>query len=462
MSIPYQAIIIGTGQAGPPLAARLAAAGMTVAIIERGLFGGTCVNTGCIPTKTMVASAYAARLATRGMEYGVVTGAPVTVDMQRVKARKDEVSGRSRQGVESWLRNLPNCTVYQGQARFESPHEVSVGGVTLTAGRIFINVGGRAIVPPIPGLDQVPCLTNSSMMQVDFLPKHLVILGGSYIGLEFGQMFRRFGSEVTVIEPGPRLIAREDEDISAAILDILEREGIQVRLGTKCTGVAKAGDEIVASLDTNGAGSEIRGSHLLLAVGRRPNTGDLGLEKAGVTVDRRGYIQVDDQLRTNVGGIWAMGDCNGKGAFTHTSYNDFEIVAANLLDNDPRKVSDRIPTYALYIDPPLGRAGMTEAEARASGRKVLIGTRPMTRVGRAVEKGETLGFMKVLVDAETQRIMGAAILGTGGDEAIQSILDVMYADKPYTVIQRAMHIHPTVSELIPTVLGELKPLAADK
>jgi pyruvate/2-oxoglutarate dehydrogenase complex dihydrolipoamide dehydrogenase (E3) component len=457
MSVDYEAIIIGTGQAGPPLARRLTAAGMKVAIIERGLFGGTCVNTGCIPTKAMVASAYAARLAARGAEYGVVAGTPVTVDMKRVMARKDAISGQSNRSVENGLRNMPNCTVYQGHARFESPHEVSVGDARLTADKIFINVGGRAVTPPIPGLDQVPYLTNSSMMHLDSLPRHLIIVGGGYIGLEFGQMFRRFGSEVTIIEVGSRLIPREDDDVSAAILDILQREGIQVRLGTKCRSFARQGDETIARADD----SEIRGSHVLIATGRRPNTDDLGLDRAGVVVDARGYILVDDQLRTSVTGIWAMGDCNGKGGFTHTSYNDFEIVAANLLDNDARKVSDRITTYALYIDPPLGRAGMTETEARASGRKVLIGKRPMTKVGRAVEKSETFGFMKVLIDADTHRIMGAAILGTGGDEAIHSILDMMYADKPYTVIQRAVHIHPTVSELIPTMLGELQPLAAD-
>ncbi len=463
MSVRYDAIVIGTGQAGPPLAGRLTAAGMKVAIVERGLFGGTCVNTGCIPTKTMVASAYAARLASRGAEYGVVTGAPVTVDMKQVKARKDVISGQSNHSVENGLRNMPHCTVYQGHARFESPNEVSVGDTRLTAGKIFINVGGRAVTPSIPGLDQVPYLNNSSMMRVDFLPKHLIILGGSYIGLEFGQMFRRFGSEVTIIEMGPRLIPREDEDVSAAILDILEREGVQVHLGTQVKSFARQGGEIIARVDTAGTSAEIRGSHVLVATGRRPNTDDLGLEKAGVAVDARGYIPVDDQLRTNVPGIWAMGDCNGKGGFTHTSYNDFEIVAANLLDHDPRKVSDRITTYALYIDPPLGRAGMTETEARiqakTNGRKVLIGKRPMTKVGRAVEKGETFGFMKVLIDAGTHRIMGASILGTGGDEAIHCILDVMYADQPYTVIQRAVHIHPTVSELIPTMLGELQPLS---
>jgi len=458
MTIAYDAIVIGTGQSGPFLARRFSAAGKKVAVVERGLFGGTCVNTGCIPTKALVASAYAAHLASRAGEFGVTIGGPVGIDMKRVKARKDEISGASNHSVESGLRKLPNCTVYQGHARFESPREVSVGDERLTADQIFINVGGRAIVPFIPGLDQVPYLTNSSMMHVDFLPKHLIILGGSYIGLEFAQMYRRFGSEVTVIEKGPRLIPHEDEDVSAAILDILQREGIQVCLGGTCKNLAKQGDDIVASLEGSGTDSEVRGSHLLLAVGRRPNTDDLGLEKAGIAVDSHGYIQVDDQLRTSAPGIWAMGDCNGHGGFTHTSYNDFEIVAANLLDNDPRKVTDRIRTYGLFIDPPLARAGMNEAEARKTGRKILTGKRLMTKVGRAVEKSETLGFMKVLIDADSMRILGAAILGTGGDEAIHCVLDVMYADKPYTVIQRAVHIHPTVSELIPTMLGELQAL----
>ena len=459
MTRQFDAIIIGTGQAGPNLAKRLAAAGMKVAIAERKLFGGTCVNTGCIPTKTMVASAYAARMARRAADFGVVIEGGVSVDMRSVKARKDGVSGKSRDGLETWLKGMENCTVYEGHARFESPHEISIGADRLSADRIFINVGGRAIVPDMPGLDQVEYLTNSSMMAVDFLPRHLVIVGGSYVGLEFGQMFRRFGSEVTVIEMGPRLIHREDEDVSAAIREILEAEGIHLRLDAKCIGFSRRGEEIVAQVDCESADKEVVGTHVLLAVGRRPNTDDLGLEKAGVAMDERGYIQVDDQLRTSVPGIWAVGDCNGKGAFTHTSYNDSEIVSANLLDNDPRRVSDRILAYALYIDPPLGRAGLTEREVRKTGRRALIGKRPMTKVGRAVEKGETQGFMKILVDAETHAILGAAILGTGGDEAIHSILDVMYAKAPYTVIQRAVHIHPTVSELIPTMLGEMQPLA---
>jgi pyruvate/2-oxoglutarate dehydrogenase complex dihydrolipoamide dehydrogenase (E3) component len=454
----FDAIIIGTGQAGPPLARRLAAAGKKVAIIERKLFGGTCVNTGCIPTKTMIASAYAAQMARRASEFGVDAPGSVSVDMKRVKARKDSISGQSRDSVESSLRKLGNCTVYQGHARFESSREVSVGAARLSAEQIFVNVGARAVVPKMPGLDQVEYLTNSSMMQVDFLPQHLIIVGGSYVGLEFGQMFRRFGSEVTIIEMGPRLVHREDEDVSAAIQEILEKEGVHIRVNAKCIGFSPAGEGIAANVECVDGAPVIPGTHVLLAVGRRPNTDDLGLEKAGVAVDERGYIEVDDQLRSSVPGIWAMGDCNGKGAFTHTSYNDFEIVAANLLDNDPRRVSDRILTYGLYTDPPLGRAGMTESEVRKSGRRALIGKRLMTRVGRAVEKGESQGFMKVVVDAETGKILGAAILGVGGDEAVHCILDVMYAKAPYTVIQRAVHIHPTVSELIPTMLGEMKPL----
>ena len=452
MNARYDSIIVGTGQAGPSLAARLAGAGRKVAVVERKLFGGTCVNTGCIPTKAMVASAYAAHLARRAAEFGVVVDGAVGVDMKKVKARKDEISAQSRTGVEKWLKHLENCTVYEGHARFESADTVAVGDSRLMASEIFINVGGRAVVPSIPGLEEAGYLTNSSMMGVDFLPKHLVILGGSYIGLEFGQMFRRFGSEVTIIERGPRLIEREDEDISAGVKEILEAEGISIRLNSECRAVVRRGDDVVVTVGAD----EIVGSHLLIAIGRRPNTDDLGLDKAGVEMDRHGYVVVDDQLRTNAPGIWALGDCNGKGAFTHTSYNDFEIVAANLLDGDPRRVSDRIMAYALYTDPPLGRAGMTEAAAKKSGRPLMVATRAMTKVGRAVEKGESLGFMKIVVDAETKAILGAAIWGVGGDEAIHSILDVMYAKAPYTLIQRAMHIHPTVSELIPTMLGDLK------
>ncbi|HDR9124745.1 FAD-containing oxidoreductase [Burkholderia vietnamiensis] len=457
MTQHFDAIVIGTGQAGPPLAARLAGAGMKVAIVERGRFGGTCVNTGCIPTKTLVASAYAAHLARRAHEYGVSAG-PVSVDMKAVKARKDAIAGRSNHGVEQWVRGLDHTTVLQGHARFEQADTVRVGDALLQAERIFINVGGRAQIPPIPGLDTVPYLTNSTMMDVDFVPEHLVIVGGSYIGLEFGQMYRRFGARVTIVEKGPRLIQREDDDVSQAVQEILAGEGIDVQLGANCLRARRDGERVVVGLDCDGGGREVAGSHLLLAVGRVPNTDDLGLERAGVATDSRGYIAVDEQLRTNVPGIWALGDCNGRGAFTHTAYNDYEIVAANLLDDDPRKVSDRIPAYALYIDPPLGRVGMTLAQARQTGRRLLVGTRPMTRVGRAVEKGESLGFMKVIVDADDHALLGASILGVTGDEVVHGLLDVMAARAPYTTISRAMHIHPTVSELVPTLLQDLHPV----
>jgi pyruvate/2-oxoglutarate dehydrogenase complex dihydrolipoamide dehydrogenase (E3) component len=455
MAQKFDAIIVGAGQAGPPLAGRLTDAGQTVAVIERQLVGGTCVNYGCIPTKTLVASAHAAHLARRGAEYGVGTGT-ITVDMTKVKARKDKVMTDDRKGVEAWLAGMKGCTFIRGHARFENPHTISVDGRVLEADKIFLNVGGRAVVPDLPGLSDVDYMTNVGILDLATVPEHLVIIGGSYIALEFAQMYRRFGARVTVIEKGPRLTSREDEDVSAAIKEIIEAEGIAVVVGATAIRFAKRdnGFEVTPHDGTD----PIAGTHLLIAVGRQPNTDDLGLERAGVEIDDRGYIVVDDQLRTNVEHIWAMGDCNGRGAFTHTSYNDFEIVAANLLDNDPRRVSDRVPTYALYIDPPLGRAGMTVDQVRKSGRRALVGKRPMTRVGRAVEKGETEGFMKVVVDADTQEILGAAILGVGGDEVVHAILDIMSAKKPYTAISRTMHIHPTVSELVPTMLQEMKPL----
>lgn len=454
----FDAIIIGAGQAGPSLAGKLTGAGLTVAFIERKLFGGTCVNTGCMPTKTLVASAYAAHLARRAADFGIVLDSAVRVDMKKVKARADTVSSNARTGLEKYLREMKGCTVFDGHARFERADSVRVGEEVLTAPRIFINVGGRASVPDFPGIKEVPYLTNTTMLALDHLPEHLVVVGGSYIGLEFAQMYRRFGAEVTVIEKGPRLVAREDEDISEAIREIIVGEGITVRTGAECISLAPHEKGVSVGINCNEGEPASIGSHVLLAVGRSPNTGDLGLEKAGVATDARGYITVDDSLATNVPGIWALGDCNGRGAFTHTAYNDFEIVAANLLKGEERRLSDRIPAYTLYIDPPLGRVGMTEREARASGRPLLLGSRPMTRVGRAVEKDETQGFMKVVVDAETRKILGAAILGTSGDEAIHGILDIMNANVPYDVLERAVPIHPTVSELIPTMLGELHSL----
>ncbi len=459
MSQHFDAIIIGTGQAGPSLAARFAGAGKTVAIIERHKFGGTCVNTGCIPTKTLVASAYAAHVARRGGEYGFSVSSDVRVDMKRVKARKDAVSGRSNKGIEEWLRGLKNCKVIQGHARFQSSDAVVVNDEVLEADKIYINVGGRASVPEMPGIHDVPFLNNSSIMDVDFLPEHLVVIGGSYVGLEFAQMYRRFGSEVTIVEMGSRLIGREDEDISQAVREILEKEGIQVQLNAKCISLAKRNSHIAVGVDCEEGPPEVLGTHVLLAVGRIPNTHDLGLDRAGVATDQRGYIMVDDQLQTNVPGIWALGDCNGRGAFTHTAYNDYEIVADNLFNADHRRVSDRIQAYALYIDPPLGRCGMTDAEIRKSGRGALTAKYPMSRVSRAYEKAETQGFMKICVDAETKQILGAAILGTGGDEVVHVLLDIMYAKAPYTVIQRAMHIHPTVAEYLPTMLSKLEPFA---
>lgn len=451
------AIILGAGQAGPPLAGRLTGAGMKVALIERKLFGGTCVNTGCMPTKTLVASAYAAHLARRAADFGVVLNGTVTVDMVKTKARADTVTASARKGIEGWLRSMAGCTVIEGHARFDGPNAVVVGEQRLTAPRIYINVGGRASIPNLPGIDRVPYLTNTGILQLDRLPEHLVVIGGSYIGLEFAQMYRRFGAKVTVVEKGPHLVGREDEDISEAIRAIMLAEGIVVRTDAECIALAPHSDGVAVGVACAEGPPEVVGSDVLLAVGRRPNTDDLNLESAGVALDPRGYIVVDDQLATSVPGIWALGDCNGRGAFTHTAYNDFELVAANLLDGQQRKLSDRVPGYALYIDPPLGRVGMTETQARASGKRILVGHRPMSRVGRAVEKDEKQGMMKVVADADSQQILGAAILGTSGDEAIHGILDMMNARAPFSVLQWAVPIHPTVSELIPTLLNEMKP-----
>jgi pyruvate/2-oxoglutarate dehydrogenase complex dihydrolipoamide dehydrogenase (E3) component len=451
----YDAIVIGAGQAGPALAARLGTEGLKTAIVERQLLGGTCVNVGCIPTKTLVGSARAIHMARRGSEYGFSAG-EVKVDMQAVKARKDGVVRQSSEGLAAWIAGMKNVTLLRGHARFTAPRTLDVGGKrTLQADKIFLNVGGRAVVSDIPGIDDVPYLTNSTVMDIDQVPEHLIIVGGSYIGLEFAQMYRRFGAKVTVIEKFPKLLPREDDDVVAEIRAILEREGVGIFLAAEDLKLNAAGGRI----NVNFAGKSIEGSHLLLAVGRIPNTDDLGLKEGGVATDQRGYITVDDQCRTSAEGVWAMGDVNGKGAFTHTSWNDYEIVAANLFDDDPRKISDRIPCYALFIDPPLGRVGMNEAEAKKSGRKLLAGKMLMTRVGRAKEMGETQGFMKVLVDADTKELLGAAILGLNGDEIVHSLLDVMYAKKPYTTIQRAVHIHPTVTELIPTLLGSLKSMS---
>jgi len=455
MTHTFDAIIIGAGQAGPSLAGRLTAAGQSVALIERKLVGGTCVNTGCTPTKALVASAYAAHLARRAADLGVVVSSGVAVDSKALKARQRRIADEAREGLEQWLRSMSGLTLIEGHARFIAPSAIQVNGETLKANRIFINVGGRAAVPELTGIRDVPYLTNSSILQLDHIPRHLVVIGGSYIGLEFAQIYRRFGSEVTIVERGSRLIGREDPEISDAIADILSAEGITLRLCAECIRLARSQNSVTVGIDCRDGSPEVVGSHVLLAVGRVPNTDDLGLDEAGLVTDERGFVQVGDDLQTNMPGVYALGDCNGRGAFTHTSYNDYEIAAANLLDGEARKISDRIPGYALYIDPPLGRVGLTETQARASGRPILIGTRPMTRVARAVEKGETAGLMKIVADAETKHILGAAILGTGGDEAIHAILDAMNAGMTYSRLKWAVPIHPTVSELIPTVVGEL-------
>ncbi len=460
MTREYDAIIIGTGQAGPSLAARCAAEGLKVAVLERHLVGGTCVNVGCTPTKALVASAKAAYTARRAADFGIAVDGEVRPDMRRIKARMKEIAGGSNEGVTKWLEGLDNVDLIRAHGRCEGPNAVRAGDDLLRAPKIFLNVGARPRVPDMPGLDEVDVLTSTGILELEEVPEHLIVVGGSYIGLEFAQMYRRFGSRVTVIEMGPRLIGRDDEDVSDAVREILEGEGVDVRLGAECVGFRKEGGKIAAAVDCESGAPEVLGSHLLLAVGRLPNTHDLGLEAAGIDTDERGYVVVDDRLRTGAEGVWALGDCNGRGAFTHTSYNDYEIVAANLFDGEDRRVTDRILCYGLYIDPPLGRAGMTERQARESGRRVLVGKRPMTKVSRAKEFGETRGFIKVLVDADSDELLGAAILGLSGDEAVHSLLDVMYAGKPYTVVSRAVHIHPTVSELLPTTLQDLEPLDA--
>ena len=457
MTERFDAIVIGAGQAGPALCARLDKEGLKTALIERKLLGGTCVNTGCVPTKTLVASARAMHIARRGAQFGF-KGKDAPADMRAVKRRMDDVVRQSSNGLRKWIAGMKHVTLVRGHARFVGPRRISVKGRSLEAERLFINVGARAAVPDMPGVKEVPFLTNSTMMDVDFRPPHLLIVGGSYIGLEFAQMYRRFGSEVTVVERMAKLLPREDDDVAAEIGAILKREGIHIRTDAECMALEKNGKRIAVTLECKHGKPVAEGTHVLLAVGRKPNTDDLGLAEGGIDVDERGYIKVDDECRTSADGVWALGECNGKGAFTHTSYNDYEIVAANLFDNEKRRISDRIMAYALFIDPPLGRAGMTVAEAKKAGKRVLVGKMPMTRVSRAREAGETQGFMKVLVDADSKELLGAAILGLNGDEVVHSLLDVMYAKRPYTTITHAVHIHPTVTELIPTLLGDLEPL----
>tara|TARA_R110002096_G_scaffold370300_4_gene563743 strand:+ start:624 stop:2000 length:1377 start_codon:yes stop_codon:yes gene_type:complete len=456
VTLSFDAIIIGTGQAGPSLAARLASEGQQVAIIEKSLFGGTCVNNGCIPTKALVASARTAHVARRAHEFGVNIHGDIQVDMQKVHARMKEISGASNQGVESWLDGLDGVTVIRRHARFESNDTIRAGEQLLEAPQIFLNVGGRPIVPD--SFADCGAMTNVEMMQLSELPEHLIVVGGSYIGLEFAQIFRRFGSKVTVVQRGPRIIAREDEDISQSVQASLEAEGIAIRTDANCMSGERRGTSVAVQVSCGDTQEWLEGSHLLLAVGRQPNTDDLGLENTDIKLDKRGYVQVDDTLRTKVKGVWALGDCNGRGAFTHTAYNDYEIAANQLLGDAHRKVTDRHLCYGLFVDPPLGRVGMNKQEARASQRNVLIGHRKMAQVGRAKERSETHGFMEVLVDADSEQILGATVHGIEGDEIVHSLLNVMYAGASYRVVAESVPIHPTVSELLPTVLQSLEPL----
>jgi pyruvate/2-oxoglutarate dehydrogenase complex dihydrolipoamide dehydrogenase (E3) component len=458
MTHSFDALIIGAGQAGPSLAGRLTAAGWTVGLVERKDFGGTCVNTGCTPTKALIASAKAAHTIRQAASYGLGTAPDFSVDLAQVKARKDSIVAASRNGLEKWLTHMPGCTVFRGSARFTSPTAMQVGSDVLEAKHIFLNVGGRPAKPPLPGIDQVPYLTSSTILALEELPTHLIIVGAGAVGLEFAQLFRRLGSQVTLVERNPRLLPHDDEDVATAVAEILTKEGITLRLGAECIALGQENGQPLVHVSCEEDPSSARGSHLLLAMGRQPNTDDLDLAKAGLTTDAHGYLTVDETLQTAVPGIWALGDCNGRGAFTHTAYNDFEIVAANLLDHGQRRVSDRLPVSAIYVDPPFAKVGLTEAEIRAAGTPALVGKRPMTKVGRAVEKGETQGFIKVLVHAETDQILGASIVGVGGDEAIHCIITAMYARQTAAFMRRNMFIHPTVAELIPTVFGELKPL----
>jgi pyruvate/2-oxoglutarate dehydrogenase complex dihydrolipoamide dehydrogenase (E3) component len=457
MNHNFDAIIVGAGQAAA-LAGPLTKAGWSVALIEKQALGGTCVNRGCTPTKAMVASAKAAYMASRSADFGIIGGGTVRVDLAKVKARKEAIVADFRARNERAFAAMPGCTLIYGTARFETPNSVRVGDDVLTAKHIFLNVGARPHIPQMPGTDSVPFLTSTTILELQVLPEHLIVVGGSYVGLEFAQMFRRFGSQVTVVEQGATLLGHEDADVSKCVREILEDEGIQLRINAECIRLEHGRSGPMVRVGHGEGSLEINGSHILLAVGRDTNTDQLDLEKAGLTADSRGFIEVDEQLRTHVKGIWALGDCNGRGGFTHNAYNDADLVAANLLQSGSRRVSDRIPIHALYIDPPLAQVGMNEREVRKRGRPALMGTRLMANIGRAVEKGETRGFMKALVDAETQEILGATILGVGGDEAIHCVATAMYARQPASLLQRSVHIHPTVAELIPTIFQDLKPL----
>jgi len=458
MQQKYDLIWIGTGQATGTVVPKLVESGKTVAIAEGGKVGGSCVNYGCTPTKTLVASARAAHMARRGPDFGVETG-PVSIDFNKVMARQNEIRNTTSQGLRDWLESLEGVTIYPEYASFEDKHTIRVGEQLIQGKTIIINAGARPRLIPIDGIEAVPWLDNVRLLNLSELPDHLVIVGGSYISLEFAQIFRRLGSRVTILEAGPQLIFREDHDIAAAIQEILQDEGIKIYLNAKPEQVEEYQEKkIQIHFSQDGKELDVTGSHLLLAVGRVPNSDTLNLEAAGVAVTDRGHIQVDEFLRTNQPHIYALGDINGEGAFTHTSVNDGEIFWDQYSGEGDRVLSTRIPTYALYIDPPLGRVGMSEKEARESGQDIWMATRAMERISRAREKDETSGMVKILVDMGSEEIVGAAILGVGGDEVINTFTPFMYTGQSYQQFRKAVLPHPTVAELLPWILYDLQPL----
>jgi pyruvate/2-oxoglutarate dehydrogenase complex dihydrolipoamide dehydrogenase (E3) component len=452
----YDAIIIGSGQGGGPMAHKLADLGQKVALIEREHLGGSCINYGCTPTKTMVASARIAHYARRGPEFGVNTG-NVEVDFAKVIARKNEMVLSWRQGQQNHADKRPTLDLHRGHARFTGVHEVEVNGDTLTAEKIFINTGTRARTLPIPGLDEVPYLTNKEILDLDLLPEHLLVLGGNYLGLEFGQMFRRFGSRVSVIEVNDRIASREDPEVSETLIKILEEEDIAFHLGQKATRVAKNGASIDLTIEgKDGATQTLTGTHLLVAIGRAPNTDDLGLDAAGIEADQYGWIKVNGKLETNVSGVWAIGDVKGGPAFTHVSYDDHLVIYDNLINGMDRSVDGRIVPYSMFTDPELGGVGLTEREARERGYKLKVGSMPMEWVARAIERGETKGMAKVVINAENDRILGATYLGPEGGDLVQTLMTLMLADAPWTVFKQRMFTHPTMTEGFFTLMDQVK------
>jgi pyruvate/2-oxoglutarate dehydrogenase complex dihydrolipoamide dehydrogenase (E3) component len=454
----YDAIIVGSGQAGNPLAYRLADLGWSVALIEKKNLGGTCINVGCTPTKTMVHRAQVAHYARNAARWGV-NASNVSVDLAKIVAQKDEIVLSFRGGLQKQVDKRVNLRLYRGHARFVGPHQLKAGDDLLESEKIFIDTGGRPSIPAIPGLDSVPYLTNETAMHLISVPEHLLILGGGYIGLEFGQMFRRFGSRVTVLHTGKQFVSREDPEIAAELQKALEAEGIQFLLNARTTRVESRSGAVTLSFEPPAGASNVTGSHLLVATGRSPNTDNLGLDKAGIETDKSGFIKVNGRLETNAPGVWALGDCKGGPAFTHLSYNDFQIVYGNLIEGKNLSIENRLVPYCVFTDPQLGGVGMTEKEARAKGYKLKIGRCPMTRVARAIERGETAGLMKLVVDASNDRILGASILASEGGELVQILGTLMLANQPYTLLKGAVYIHPTLAEGFFFLVEDVKPVA---